>query len=88
MFGTFVEVMHSEFSGTSLVFRHQRVLYEKFGNKYVKILKLWRTELSYAQNKNRGEKMGLLGMDTCPSLNDIMEIRCNKCTRSEQGYDF
>jgi hypothetical protein len=35
-----------------------------------------------------GEKMGLLGMDTCPSLNDIMEIRCNKCTRSEQGYDF
>jgi hypothetical protein len=29
--------------------------------------------------------MRLLGMDTCPSLNDIMEIRCNKCTRSEQG---
>jgi hypothetical protein len=28
------------------------------------------------------------GMDTCPSLIDIMEIRCNKCTRSEQGYDF
>jgi hypothetical protein len=28
--------------------------------------------------------MRLLGMDTCPSLNDIMEIRCNKCTRSEQ----
>jgi hypothetical protein len=27
--------------------------------------------------------MRLLGMDTCPSLNDIMEIRCNKCTRSE-----
>ena len=22
--------------------------------------------------------MRLLGMDTCPSLNDIMEIRCNK----------
>jgi hypothetical protein len=33
---------------------------------------------SYAQNKNRGKKMRLLGMDTCPSLNDIMEIRCNK----------
>jgi hypothetical protein len=63
-------------------------LYEKFGNKCVKILKLWRTELSYAQSKNRGKKMRLLGMDTCPSLNDIMEIRCNKCTRSEQGYDF
>jgi hypothetical protein len=62
--------------------------YEKFGNKCVKILKFWRTELSYAQNKNRGKKMRLLGMDTCPSLNDIMEIRCNKCTRSEQGYDF
>jgi hypothetical protein len=45
-------------------------------------------ELSYAQNKNRGNKMCILEMDTCPSLNDIMEIRCNKCTRSEQGYDF
>jgi hypothetical protein len=44
--------------------------------------------LSYAQNKNRGEKMRLLGMDTYPSLNDIMEIMCNKCTRSEQVYDF
>ena len=63
-------------------------LYEKFGNECVKILKFWRTELSYAQSKNRGKKMRLLGMDTCPSLNDIMEIRCNKCTRSEQGYDF
>ena len=31
-------------------------LYEKFGNKCVKILKFWRTELSYAQNKNRGKK--------------------------------
>ena len=63
-------------------------LYEKFGNKCVKILKFWRTELSYAQNKNRGKKMRLLGMDKCSSLNDTMEIRCNKCTRSEQGYDF
>ena len=63
-------------------------LFEKFGNKCVKILIFWRTELSYAQNKNRGNKMRLLWMDTCPSLNDIMEIRCNKCTRSEQGYDF
>jgi hypothetical protein len=63
-------------------------LYEKFGNRCVEILKFWRIELSYAQNKNRGKKMRLLGMDTCPSLNGIMEIRCNKCTRSEQGYDF
>ena len=39
-------------------------LYEKFGNKCVKILKFWRTELSYAQNKNWGKKMRLLGMDT------------------------
>ena len=63
-------------------------LYKKFGNKCVKILKFWRTELSYAQSKNRDKKMRLLGMDICSSLNDIMEIRCNKCTRSEQGYDF
>jgi hypothetical protein len=63
-------------------------LYETFGYKCVKILKFWRTELSYAQKKNRGKTMRLLGMDICPSLNDIMEIRYNKCTRSEQGYDF
>ena len=69
-------------------FRQRRVLYEIFGNKCVKILKFWRTELSYAQNKNRGEKMSLLGMDTCPSLNDIMEIRCNKCTRRSRGSIF
>ena len=31
-----------------------------------------------------GEKVRLLGMDTCPNLNDIVEIRCNKCIRSEQ----
>ena len=62
-------------------------LYEKFGNKCVKILQFWRTELSYAQSKNKGKKMRLLGMYTCPNLNDIMEITCNKCTRSEQGYD-
>ena len=43
---------------------------------------------SNEQYKNGGKKMRLLGMDTYPSLNDIMEIRCNKCTRSEQGYDF
>jgi hypothetical protein len=54
------------------------VLYEKFGDKCVKILKFWRTDLSYAQNKNRGEKMRLLGIDTCPSLNDIMEISANE----------
>ena len=63
-------------------------LYEKFGNKCVKILKFWRTELSYAQNKNRGKKMRLLEMDTCPSLNDIKDIRCNKCPRSEKGTIF
>jgi hypothetical protein len=28
--------------------------------KCVKILKFWRTELSYAQSKNRGKKMRLL----------------------------
>jgi hypothetical protein len=81
-----VEVMHSEFSGTSLPSSEGPI--RKFGNKCVKILKFLRTELSYAQNKNRGEKMGLLGMDTCPSLNEIMEIRCNKCTRSERGTIF
>jgi len=63
-------------------------LKEKFGNTCVKILKFWRTELSYAQNKNRGNMMCLLGMDVCPNLNDILEIRCNTCTRSEQKYDF
>jgi hypothetical protein len=63
-----------------------RVLYEKWSNKWVKILKFWRTELSYAQNKQSGEKERLLGIDTCPSLNDIMEIRCIKCNRSELYY--
>jgi hypothetical protein len=38
-------------------------LYEKIGNKCVKILKFWRTELSYAQNKNRGKKIRLLGIN-------------------------
>jgi hypothetical protein len=37
-------------------------LCEKFGNKCVKILKFWRTELSYAQSKNRGKKIRLLGI--------------------------
>jgi hypothetical protein len=69
-------------------FRQPWVLIRKIGNKCVKILKFWRTELSYAQNKKRDKNMRLLGMDACPSLNDIMEIRCNTCTRSEQGYDF
>jgi hypothetical protein len=46
-------------------------LYEKFGNKCVKILKFWRTELSYAQNKNRGRKMRLLGyMYLCINFKD------------------
>jgi hypothetical protein len=65
-----------------------RVLYEKWSNKWVKILKFWRTELSYAQNKQSGEKERLLGINTCPSLNDVMGIRCIKCNRSEQVYDI
>ena len=40
------------------------------------------------KTKTGAKRCLLLGMDTCPSLNDIMEIRCNKCTRNEQGYDF
>ena len=60
----------------------RRVPYEKWSNKWVKILKFWRTELSYAQNKTKDEKRRLLGIETCPSLNDIMEIRCIKCTRN------
>ena len=51
-------------------------------------LKFWRNDLSHEQNNNRGEEMRLLEMDTYPSLDDIMDIRCNKCTRSEQVYDF
>ena len=39
-------------------------------------------------HKQRGENERLLGIDTCPSLNGIMEIRCIKCNRSEQVYDF
>ena len=44
-------------------------------------LKFWRTELSYmyAQNKKRGGKERLSVIDTCPSLNEIMGIRCIKC---------
>jgi len=68
-----------------IYFRQRRVLCEKLGNKCVKILKFWRTDLSYAQNNNRGEEVRLLEMDTYPSLDDIMEIRCNKCTRSREG---
>ena len=87
MFGTFLTLSLKlmQWYVTSI---NRGSLYEKFGNKCVKILKFGRTELSYAQNKNRDKKMRLLGMDSCPSLNDIMEIRCNTCTGSEQGYDF
>jgi hypothetical protein len=87
MFGTFLTLSLKlmQWYVTSV---SRQSLYEIFVNKCVKILKFCRTELLYAQNKNRGKKMRLLRMDTCPSLNDIMEIRCNKCTRSEQGYDF
>jgi hypothetical protein len=38
-----VEVMRSEFSGPSLPSIQRRVLYEKFGNKCVKILKFGKT---------------------------------------------
>ena len=54
----------------------------------MKILKFFRTELSYAQNKNRGKKMGLLGMEMCPSLNDIMNIRCNNVLEASRGTIF
>jgi hypothetical protein len=54
----------------------------------VKILKFWKTELSYAENKNRGKKMHLLGMDTCPSLNDVMEIRLSDCFAMYQWCEF
>ena len=87
IFGTFL-TLSLKLMQWYLTFVSRGSLYEKFGNKCVKILKFWRTELSYVQNKNRGKKMRLLGMDTCSSLNDIMEIRCNKCTRCEQGYNF
>ena len=40
----------------------------------------WRTELSYSYNKNRDEKVRLLGIDTCHITNDIMAIRCVKGT--------
>ena len=87
MFGTFL-TLSLKLMQWYLTSVSRESLYEKFGNKCVKILIFWRTELSYAQNKNRGRKMRLLGMDTCPSLNDIMEISCNKYTQREQGYDF
>jgi hypothetical protein len=51
-----VEVMHSEFSCPSLPSIQRRVLYEKFGNKCVKILKFWKTELSYAQTKTGAKR--------------------------------
>ena len=50
----------------------------------MKILKFWRTELSNAQNKQRGEKERLLGIDTCPSLNDKKEIRCINVTEASR----
>jgi hypothetical protein len=50
-----------------------------------RIILFWAKLLS---GRDRGGKMRLLVMNTCLSLNDIMEIRCNKCTRSEQVYDF
>ena len=87
MFGTFL-TLSLKFMQWYVTSVNRGILYETFGNKCVKILKFWRTELSQAQSKNRGKKMCLLGLDTCPSLNDIMEIRCTKCTRSDQGYDF
>ena len=55
-----------------------------FSHPWVHIRKSWQR----MHKTKTGKKMFLLGMDTFPSLNDIMEIRCNKCTRIEQGYDF
>jgi hypothetical protein len=40
----------------------------------VKILKFWRTELSYAQNKNRGKQVRLLGMDVCPKVEELNRL--------------
>jgi hypothetical protein len=56
IFGTFLTLSLKlmQWYVTSII---RRCLYEKFGNKCVKILTFWRTELSYAQNKNRGKKM-------------------------------
>ena len=54
----------------------------------MEILKFWRTELSYAQNKNRDEKVHLLGIDNGPSLNEIMKIRCIKHTRKSSCTIF
>ena len=62
-------------------------LCEKFGKKMCENLKILENWAIVCTHKNRRKKIRLLGIDTCPSLNDIMEIRCNKCTRSEQGYD-
>ena len=38
----------------------------------MKIVTFWGTELSYAKSKHRGEKVRLLEIDTCTSLNEIM----------------
>ena len=74
-----------DLNSTSVI---RKVPCEKSSNKWVKILKFWRIEMSYVQNKNRGGKVRLLGIATCPNVNDIMDIMCIKCTRSEQVYDF
>jgi hypothetical protein len=55
-------------------------LYEKFGNKCVKILKFWRTELSYAQNKNRGKQVRLLGMDRKVPKIYYLNVKVNNST--------
>ena len=54
----------------------------------MKILIFWSTEISHAQSKKKGENARLLGIETCPSLNEIMEIRCIKRTQSKQLYVF
>jgi hypothetical protein len=50
----------------------------------VKILKFWRTELSYAQNKNRGKKIRLLGMDTYPSLNNTQGMQLGRFKNNKE----
>ena len=78
--------MHSEFSGTSLPSTKGTLL--KNWQYMCENVKFLENCAIVCTKQKQSEKMLLLGMDTCPSLNGIMEIRCIKCTRSEQVYDF
>ena len=47
----------------------------------MEILVFWSTEISHAQSKEKGENARLLGIETCPSLNEIrirIRIRIRK----------